>query len=419
MSNTSNPTSLAGIVNMGNTCYVNAAIQVLIHNKWLRNFLLENEKANLEHILINAPSILDLENEMIPPILIEQIKSNTYDPNNLINEHRTIIYAMTMTCQMTLLAKHMFMQNNRVYPASFMKIFKESRNKFFYGYGQHDSEEAFSCIIQKMQEELRKKNMKFRFKDEDEGALKYIKAKQLLSLKLKNCRNDIDKQALALQNQELDINNARERIIASAYNEIKKFYDANYNGIFNIFGGFMHSYIKCPNKSCKYTSNKFDYFTTMSLSVADTKVASLDNCLDDYCKPEILDNDNMWLCNRCKNKVNAIKRIKIWNSPNCLVIQLKKFDYNGKHNTHVTFPLELDISKYLSRYNASKTNSKYKLGSIVNHMGSMESGHYYSYVYNETVGNWVDYDDQDVKIIDNKIALKLNPHAYLLFYYRI
>ena len=65
------------------------------------------------------------------------------------------------------------------------------------------------------------------------------------------------------------------------------------------------------------------------------------DCIEEYCKPEILDADNLWLCERCGNKVKAIKRLQIWKNQIILVIQIKRFnlDKMKKDNRLISFPL--------------------------------------------------------------------------------
>ena len=49
------------------------------------------------------------------------------------------------------------------------------------------------------------------------------------------------------------------------------------------------------------------------------------DALDLFNKEEILDGDNMWYCNKCKEHRIAGKRIEIYKTPIYLIIQLKRF----------------------------------------------------------------------------------------------
>ena len=152
----------------------------------------------------------------------------------------------------------------------------------------------------------------------------------------------------------------------------------------------------------------------------------LKDCLDDFIKPEILDDDNRWYSPYAKQKVNAVKNITIWEAPKVLIIHLKRFKktmYGSveKINNKVNFPLNgLDISDYLHESSNCK-NKIYDLFAINNHtnfnrfgFNGISFGHYYSYCKNIMNNKWYDYNDDSVnEIKENKIV---TADAYILFY---
>lgn len=83
--------------------------------------------------------------------------------------------------------------------------------------------------------------------------------------------------------------------------------------------------------------------------------------------PEKLDIDNLWQCNKCEKHVEANKKIDLWNVPEILIIQLKRFkiesNIKSKNNTEIYFPIkELNLNKYLNG-----DNNIYNLYAISNH----------------------------------------------------
>ena len=91
---------------------------------------------------------------------------------------------------------------------------------------------------------------------------------------------------------------------------------------------------------------------------------------------------------------------------------LKRFDNHGrKNNSLIKFPFELDLCKYCVGY--KKNTYKYNLISVANHIGSLNSGHYFSYVKN-TNDNWYKYDDTMVSQISKSDVV--SESAYCLFY---
>jgi hypothetical protein len=49
------------------------------------------------------------------------------------------------------------------------------------------------------------------------------------------------------------------------------------------------------------------------------------HCLDAFRKEETLQEDNTWYCSKCKNHVKAKVKMEIYNAPDHLILQLKRF----------------------------------------------------------------------------------------------
>ena len=54
-------------------------------------------------------------------------------------------------------------------------------------------------------------------------------------------------------------------------------------------------------------------------------IESLEDALDQFTGPELLDGENEYKCNRCKSYVKAQKRLTVHEAPNVLTIVLKRF----------------------------------------------------------------------------------------------
>jgi uncharacterized UBP type Zn finger protein len=59
---------------------------------------------------------------------------------------------------------------------------------------------------------------------------------------------------------------------------------------------------------------------------------AIDDCFEEFKKPEILDQDNMWYCNKCKAHVQATKKIEIYKVPPIFVVSLKRFKQERQKN---------------------------------------------------------------------------------------
>jgi ubiquitin carboxyl-terminal hydrolase 8 len=124
--------------------------------------------------------------------------------------------------------------------------------------------------------------------------------------------------------------------------------------------GMHRSHLTCPG--CGRESVKFDVYSSISLPLVPPKRGSsipLKDCLDQFAAGEQLDEHNAWYCSNCKKHVCALKLITLWNTPDILVLHLKRFtfekcpDVDGrilrkKIEDTVNFPIDrLDMTEYV------------------------------------------------------------------------
>jgi hypothetical protein len=63
---------------------------------------------------------------------------------------------------------------------------------------------------------------------------------------------------------------------------------------------------------------------------ASNKDCSIDDCLQAYTCEETLDEANQWYCSRCKEHRRATKEVRLWRSPDVLILHLKRFSYKNR-----------------------------------------------------------------------------------------
>ena len=192
------------------------------------------------------------------------------------------------------------------------------------------------------------------------------------------------------------------------------------------------------------TSRTNDYFTTerswktqavgspVGSSGRSGPRISLKDCFQLFASEEVLGEEDQWYCGSCKTHVRASKKIDLWKLPDILIIHLKRFQYTrgyrNKIESVIDFPIDadLDMSEFLPS-GADKSNTKYSLFGISNHMGSLYSGHYTAYAKlwedpnsptKRRKNEWFNFNDSYVSSLNGRSPVA-DSSNYLLFYQRV
>ncbi len=335
---------LIGIANIGNTCYMNSIIQCISNCTPFRNYLLN------KHFV-----------ECLAHNINEKYKLN--DESLIMNK-----FNETITYQLYKIIKMLWINvnNNIIKPHTFKELFGDKINNF-YGYSQHDAQEALNGLFMLLESELHRKSPINRIND----------------------------------GQKMD-----------GYKKWNEYYEKNNNIITDIFTGLYHIETICP--ICSNITDSYEHFNCLTLSIDNKDGTTIDDCLYDFCKGEVLDDNNKLQCDVCNKKVNSLRKFYIWKKPQILIILFKRFCrlQRNKNNNIIDFPINnFDINNYLSKLNREPNNHSYNLISICNHIGNQSGGHYFSYCKNGN--NWYKFDDNNVSMINGDIVTR---NAYLLFY---
>lgn len=182
--------------------------------------------------------------------------------------------------------------------------------------------------------------------------------------------------------------------------------------VYSMFGSCVRSQVVC--KRCQHVSNSYQTQLTLSLEVT----RDVNEALERYTALERLTRDNRYNCHKCKNRVDATKRLTLFSSPPILVLHLKRFSseyshfgYTKKIHDHIEFPERMCLRNYMSD---SSCAPEYNLHAVVVHTGySGNNGHYVCYV-RDSENQWHHVDDHFVMHVARKKVL--TQQAYILFY---
>ena len=123
---------------------------------------------------------------------------------------------------------------------------------------------------------------------------------------------------------------------------------------------------------------------------------TLGECLDEFERAEVLSEQDMWYCPRCKEHRRASKKFDLWKTPDILVAHLKRFSSSGyrrdKLDVMVDFPIEgLDLTSRVIEKEDGRAEI-YDLIAVDDHYGGLGGGHYTAYAKNFMDGQWYNYN---------------------------
>ena len=426
---------LCGFRNIGNTCYMNSILQLLIHSKLIVNFMLakENPYTNLNtESESNESKSSDLAAEFE-----NYLKQNVTDrlgererkrlgldddaKVNINSEQFDKIVHNTLSVKLAeIINLLVYKGNSCITPTGFKQIV-DRKIPSMRGMMQQDAHELLNGLLDNLIEETG---------NDSEPTINNVP--QTIKAYFEHIE-EVKKILSSTESRE-----EKKRIIQE-FNEFRESHKKNVNKfaglkyMTNVFGKkrstsldtsttgynpmifnlltFNVDTFKCIE--CGLESSKYEYCTILSLHIKPT----LKECFEQFVSSEQIDRK----CEGCECK-KAIKKQMIWRPGMTMFIQLCRFNNlpNGricKNNLNVEIPHQIDISEYCdsSMLTEQTPSYKYKLKGISNHMGGMGGGHYtadcVSIIDNKT---WYHFDDSSVSRYQGTEINTSN--AYILMY---
>ena len=118
---------------------------------------------------------------------------------------------------------------------------------------------------------------------------------------------------------------------------------------------------------------------------------------------------------KCKCGYNIKSKTIIYTLPEIFIIHLQRSNLFEHSEHYVDFPHELSFSDDILReLNIFYRNNHYELIGVINHYGSQDGGHNFSYCKNFFDNEWYEYNDEEVIPINKSYIC--TRHGFLLFY---
>ncbi len=409
---------LSGLTNIGNTCYMNSALQCLSANNLFISYLIkkkfvsdikeniieelakkEREKLKKSKTIVDINDDSDSDSDV--SIYLRDVKHKYYD---------------SMTYNTYKLFKNMWKSNSVITP----KTFKSRLGKFsetFRGYHQQDSEEFINFLLNKIHDEV-KCNVSLKYKNVPQEVIDYIETRKEIYKDIKKEPDPEVIQRKLFGFNKFTENHTKLETIYKSLDYWDSYIKKNHSPIIDIFSGLFMSQVTCTK--CNKKSVSFEPFNILPLPIPNN-ANDLQDCLREFSKSEVLTECNKYNCENCKELNDAHKNMYLWDLPEHLIIQLKRFSNNGmmtrKNNSTIKFPFKnLTFTDNYHEYRPR--NYSYDLYGVVYHMGSLSGGHYIAYTKNPINDKWYRFNDSEVcyipdEDIENEI---MNGGSYILFY---
>jgi ubiquitin C-terminal hydrolase len=350
-----------GLANLGNTCFLNSAVQCLCSTETLLDYFKK---------VSENPSMLKTQSKLVQAFSDTINSIRTSPPNSIIRPSA--------------------LRNNVVAVA-----------KQFDNYEQHDSQELLRFLMSGLHDHLNRVTQMPKYE------------------------------------QIVDQPGDSDQVRATRW--WKNYTDRNDSIIADSFAGQLKSEIIC--QKCQNSSLAFDPFWDLSLPIpkppkkSSSGVAlsadgsdhkcTLKDCFEEFTTQELLTDDDVVYCSKCKKHRECTKQLSIYRLPPYLCLHLKRFSFKSsgrfKLQSVVSFPTVLDLSEYMPE--TDNNTYKYVLYAVSNHSGSSSGGHYIAYAniaranVNGDGEKWYNFNDARATACTAKDVK--STQAYVLFYKRL
>ncbi|GAU92856.1 hypothetical protein RvY_04882 [Ramazzottius varieornatus] len=358
-----------GLANLGNTCYMSGVLQCLSHTKLIRSFYLRNAQG-------------------------EKMYRQKVNPNN--NRGTKGLISVYMDLLMELLWSGRYRWISPVFMKDALTHYKRED---FYGREQQDAFSALSAILGLLHQDTNQAKMVGASSQERRLALAEME--------------DSDQQSTTVL-----VNDAQKKhkLITDSY-------------IDRLLMFLKENVVECQN--CGYQSRTFTCDQMLNLwfpPVQDGYRPPDRSELSDLLNAEMCPSEPIeYKCKKCQRTGNAVQRHYFHSDPDILIVQFKRFgdsssadedDRFHKDTRFVNFSHSLSLAKFYK--NPTGRKSEYKLYAVLDHFGTLSSGHYIANCLHSDTGKWLKFDDQTVTELSGSTPRDLiSQHAYILFYERL
>ncbi|ODM87402.1 Ubiquitin carboxyl-terminal hydrolase 20 [Orchesella cincta] len=401
-----------GLYNIGNTCFMNAALQCMLAVTPLTSYMLGQ-------------------------------------CSNLQGKHVALSYLWLLS---EMWCDDPYKYQKGVMPSRLLHSVRAT-HPIFRGFQQHDTQEFLRLFMDTLADETRVPHFIFDDTEETKGDVRDSEdggSSDSETESFETC----DSGNASEETMSTDVQNGDGG--SASNNPLKDVKVVLKSIVSEIFDGQIESSAQCL--SCKQVSSRIEVFQDLSLPIPTREeliaikkyekfeqdefrrsvgwfewiwdwmksfmwgpAPTLEDCFAAFFSSDELKGKNMYSCEKCKKLRNGVKRCSLYGLPEVLCVHLKRFrmyeysggmGFSGKLSQYVQFPMDsLDLHPFLNKDCASEVTT-YRLLGIICHIGSFLGGHYISYVRRGE--QW--YLCDDARVVPVSAETVSQSEAYVLFY---
>jgi ubiquitin C-terminal hydrolase len=346
----------AGLMNLGNTCYMNASLQALYSLESFRNLMLSGG-------------------------------AGRYGADKELTQELSELFKLMKE------SADQRQQQQPISPAKFKFAFSRHQSKFS-GFGQQDAQEFLRYLIDGIHEECNAASRRPRRHARHAGA-----GPKSAQEAWAQYRELVDDSPLV----ELLVGQLCSTITCTECHNKSHCWDP----FWDLSLPLMVRGRGCGGALSTLGSNDSSGSLCSWRSASSSTSSRLSDVIDEFTSKETLDSDERPVCGHCKRPTKSTKQISLARLPQVLILHLKKFTNDGYK---LTSP-EIQIDNHLT-FNGT---SRYRLKACISHHGhSSSSGHYTSHC--EYSSRWLHFDDGRVRDVTAGFDCGKLDDAYVLFY---
>ncbi|EMR08095.1 hypothetical protein PNEG_03535 [Pneumocystis murina B123] len=379
-----------GLINIGNVCFMNVILQVLVFCPPFYNLLDEIGK-KMTHSLVNNTSLISA--------LISFIREFPIIDKPVLNGGTTVKKDDFEEFGEPFIPEYVYMAMRG------NKLFDSMRRGH-----QEDAEEFLGLLLDALHEEF-VQEMKPNADVFPNNTIRYINCVDFVST------NSFDYSQDKNENEWVEVGpKQKTSIMRSA--------TVSESPLTPIFTGNFRSILRVSGMKPSIT---LEPYRSLQLDIEPLHIGSIEEALQNITQPEVLNGD--WHSS-LGEKLKATKQVFIETFPQVLILHLKRFIYDNvggaqKSYKNVHYPLQFEIPPtVMSPHRRIEKNIKFILFAVVYHHGmSASGGHYTVDLLRQDLHSWIRIDDTHISHIlpEHVIPSSDSPNrfAYLLFYLRL